>query len=80
MVDSVTGLRLAAAAIGTLGGVLLFIEFFQIPSYVRYQQEWEQYDVEISPGEVEEYTWIGRIGALLLAIAFSIQFLTLLVG
>ncbi|MFB6125090.1 MAG: hypothetical protein ABEJ59_03935 [Halanaeroarchaeum sp.] len=67
-------LRLAAAAIGTFGGVLLFVEFFQMPSYVNYDTDFESYSVEISPKEAAEYTWFGRIGALAVALGFALQF------
>ena len=66
-------LRLAGAALGALGAVLLFIEFFQLPSYLRYDTDFESYSVEISPKEADEYTWFGRIGAFLLAAAFGLQ-------
>lgn len=66
-------LRLAGAALGALGAILLFIEFFQLPSYLRYDTDFESYSVEISPKEADEYTWFGRIGAFLLATAFGLQ-------
>lgn len=66
-------LRLVGAALGALGAILLFIEFFQLPSYLRYDTDFESYSVEISPKEADEYTWFGRIGAFLLASAFGFQ-------
>lgn len=66
-------LGLAGAALGAVGAVLLFVEFFQLPSYVRYDTDFESYSVEISPKEADEYTWFGRIGAMLLAIGFGLQ-------
>lgn len=66
-------LTLAGAALGAVGAVLLFIEFFQLPSYVRYDTDFESYSVEISPNEADEYTWFGRIGAMLLAVGFGLQ-------
>lgn len=66
-------LRLAGAALGAIGGVLLFIEFFQLPSYVRYDTDFQSYSVEISPKEADANTWFGRVGALLIATAFGLQ-------
>ncbi|MFB6267250.1 MAG: hypothetical protein ABEI31_06300 [Halodesulfurarchaeum sp.] len=66
-------LRLAGAALGVLGAALLFLEFFQLPSYIRYETDFESYSVDISPTEADEYTWFGRIGAFLLAVAFGLQ-------
>ncbi len=66
-------LRLAGLALGAIGGVLLFVEFFQLPSYVRYDTDFQSYSVEISPKEADQYTWIGRIGALLIAVGFALQ-------
>ena len=66
-------LRLVGAALGTLGAILLFVEFFQLPSYLRYDTDFESYSVQISPKEADEYTWFGRIGAFLLATAFGLQ-------
>ena len=66
-------IRLTGAAIGAIGAILLFIEFFQMPSYVNYDTDFESYNLEISPGSASEYTWFGRIGALAVALAFSLQ-------
>lgn len=74
MVDYATTLRLAGNAIGAFGAVLVFIEFFQIPSYVEYDPEFMSYDFDRVPDEVDEYTWFGRVGALCLALAFAVQF------
>lgn len=79
MVDIVEGLRLAGAAAGALGGSLLFMEFFQLPSYVTYDPQFDDFSVEMSPDEVRQYTWAGRIGALLVALAFALQFVAELV-
>ncbi|MFB6082052.1 MAG: hypothetical protein ABEJ67_04440 [Halanaeroarchaeum sp.] len=73
-------LRLVAAAIGVFGAVLLFVEFFQVPSYVNYDTDFESYSIEISPNEAAEYTWFGRIGALALAVAFALQFVAGFLG
>ena len=67
-------LSLASAALGALGGLLLFVEFFQLPSYVTYQPSYGSYNLAISPQEAREYSWAGRIGALLLALAFALLF------
>ena len=71
-------LELAGYALGALGGVLLFVEFFQIPSYISYKESFNSYNVAISPQEVREYTWAGRIGALLMALAFALLFVSAL--
>ena len=74
-------LSLVASAMGALGGTLVFVEFFQTPSYVSYEPEWDNWNMTISPTDVEEYSWAGRIGALLVALAFALQFVaTLLAG
>lgn len=75
MVDVTAALRLAAGAFGTVGGVLLFVEFFQVPNYVDYNQNIGAYSFDLSPEDVQEYTWFGRAGALLVALAFALQFL-----
>ena len=65
---------LAGYALGTLGGVLLFVELFQLPSYVDYEESFGSYHLTVSPRDAREYTWAGRIGALLIALAFALQF------
>ncbi len=80
MATLVETLRLAGPAIGAVGAALLFIEFFQLPSYFRYDTDFESYSVDISPDDAQEYTWIGRIGVLLIALAFVVQFLTAFLG
>lgn len=80
MTTLVETLRLAGPAIGAVGAALLFIEFFQLPSYFRYDTDFESYSVDISPEDAQEYTWIGRIGVLLIALAFIIQFLATFLG
>jgi hypothetical protein len=80
MVDLVTGLRLAAGALGAVGGVLVFLEFFQVPNYINYEPEFGEYDIDLAPQEVAEYTWFGRAGALLVALAFALQFLATLLA
>lgn len=73
MVTLVETLRIAGASLGAIGGVLLFIEFFQLPSYVSYDTDFQSYSVEISPNEADAHTWFGRIGALLIASGFGLQ-------
>ncbi|MFB6132626.1 MAG: hypothetical protein ABEJ44_04400 [Halanaeroarchaeum sp.] len=73
-------IRLASAAIGAVGGILLFVEFFQVPSYLNYDTDFESYSIEISPEEASEYTWFGRIGALAIGLAFSLQMLASFLG
>lgn len=74
MVEIVTTLKLAGYAVGALGAVLIFLEFFQQPSYVTYNKEFNDYRIEMSPNEIREHTWIGRIGAFLIAVAFALEF------
>jgi len=73
-------LRLAAYALGALGGVLVFVEFFQVPSYIQYKPDFQQYNVDLNPVEVTEHTWAGRIGGLLIALAFALLFVATLLG
>lgn len=73
-------LSLAGSGLGVIGAALLFLEFFQAPSYVNYDTDFNEYNVDITPAEVDEYTWIGRVGALLLALGFALHFLAGLVG
>lgn len=67
-------LSLVGYAVGALGGVLVFVEFFMLPSYVSYQETYGSYNVSMSPQDAREYTWAGRVGALLIALAFALQF------
>ncbi len=80
MVEYVTSLRLAGYAVGALGGVLLFAEFFQQPSYVEYEPEFDSYSLDISPTELGQYTWLGRSGALLVSLAFALEFVATMLG
>ncbi|GAA0658416.1 hypothetical protein [Salarchaeum japonicum] len=68
--DLVETLRLASYAAGALGGALLFVETFQLPSYVEYDTDFGSYSVQLNPQEASEYTWVGRIGFLAVALAF----------
>ncbi|WP_277552993.1 hypothetical protein [Halobaculum limi] len=74
MVTLAEGVRLAGAAMGALGGALIAIEFFQIPSYVAYEAEWDSYDIDIAPAEVTEHTALGRVGGLLVSLGFALLF------
>jgi len=73
-------LRLAGYALGALGGALLFVEFFQLPSYVDYDEEFQTYSLEISPQELREHTWLGRVGGLFVSLGFAALFVAALVG
>lgn len=78
MVDVAGTLQLAGYALGALGAGLLFIELFQLPSYLEYRQEFTDYKLAMMPDDPSEYTWAGRTGALLLALAFALLFLAAL--
>ncbi len=78
MVDVTLLLSQVSYVLGALGGVLVFVEFFQTPSYLSYNAEWDNWSVEMSPLDAREYTWAGRVGALLIALAFTLQFVATL--
>ena len=80
MVSLALALELAGYAVGSLGGVLVFFEFFQQPSYVEYSTEYNDYSIDISPSQVSEHTWLGRVGAFLVAVAFALEFLAALLA
>lgn len=80
MVEYVLALELAGYALGALGASLVFFEFFQMPSYVEYNPEYNDYSVDISPKDAIEHTWVGRVGAFLIAVSFALQFLAALLG
>jgi hypothetical protein len=73
-------LRLGGYAVGALGGLLVFVEFFQTPNYVEFNEEFEDYSLNLSPSEVRQYTMAGRAGGFCLALAFALLFLATLVG
>ncbi|QLG26674.1 hypothetical protein HUG10_03565 [Halorarum halophilum] len=75
MVTLAEGLTLAGAALGVVGGVLVFVEFMQYPSYVEYREEYDSYDIDIAPRELREHTWLGRAGGLLVGSGFALLFL-----
>lgn len=79
MVDFGSALALTGYAIGAIGAGLVFIEFFQMPNYVEYDTDFQSYNVQITPAEVQEYSWAGRIGAFLIAVAFALEFVAVLV-
>lgn len=72
--------ELAAYVIGVLGAGLLFLELFQTPKYVTYQEQFDRYRINMTGAEMDEYTSLGRIGALLLAVAFAMLFVVRLLG
>lgn len=74
MAEVATLVSLAGYALGTIGGVLLFVEFFQLPNYIEYQTEWDSWHIQVSPTEVRQYSAAGRVGAVLVAVAFALQF------
>lgn len=74
MVSVSLALTLVGNALGVLGGLLVFVEFFQLPSYLEYEPEFDSYNFDISPRDVTEHTWLGRIGGLCIALAFALQF------
>lgn len=78
MVAADLALSLAGYGLGTLGGVLVFVELFQLPNYVEYKQNMGTYNLQYSPTEAREYTWAGRVGAILIALAFAFQFVATL--
>ena len=80
MVSISIALELAGYALGTLGAVLVFFEFFQVPDYIEYDPDYNDYTIDISPMEVTEHTWIGRVGAFLVALAFALEFLAVLLA
>lgn len=73
-------LSLAGYGLGTVGAALVFIEFFMSPSYVSYEPEWDGWNLSVNPSEAAEYTWIGRVGALLVALAFALLFVATLLA
>lgn len=79
MVELTGALQLLGYALGALGAGLLFIELFQLPTYLEYKREFGGYTLTMSPDDPSEYTWAGRIGALLLSLAFAVLFLAALV-
>ena len=67
-------LRAVGAAVGCVGGALLFVEFFQMPTYVTYDEEFDGYDLDLAPGDVREHTWLGRVGGLCVSLGFALLF------
>jgi hypothetical protein len=79
MGDYNTAIALAGYAIGAFGSLLIFIELFQLPSYVEYKPKLNRYDLQVKPIEVRQYTVAGKAGALMVALAFSLEFIAILV-
>lgn len=71
-------LELLGFGVGALGGALVFMEFFQLPSYVNYDQEYDEYNLDMAPADVRQYTLAGRVGAILISLAFALQFVSVL--
>lgn len=80
MVAVANALRLLGSALGALGGALVFVEFFQMPNYVEYNAEFQDYRIDTNRTDVQEHTWIGRIGGFCIALGFSLLFVATLVG
>ncbi|MFB6177646.1 MAG: hypothetical protein ABEI99_10965 [Halobaculum sp.] len=74
MVALAETIRLVGTALGAIGGAFVAVEFFQQPSYIRYDPEFDSYDMDIAPAEVTEHTWLGRVGGLLIATGFALLF------
>ncbi|MFC7045506.1 hypothetical protein ACFQH6_08920 [Halobacteriaceae archaeon GCM10025711] len=77
MVTVLTWLRLGGYALGAFGSLLVFVEFFTQPNYVSFDADLKSYTIDMSPREVTEHTWLGRVGALLVAVAFLLEFVAL---
>lgn len=80
MADLATTLKLAGAATGAIGASLIFLELFQLPTYIQYKSDMGSYSIDFSPDNPRQYTWIGRIGALLVAVAFALLFFATFLG
>jgi len=80
MVAVANALRLLGSALGTLGGALVFVEFFQYPSYVTYSHESQAYRLDTSQAAVREHTWLGRVGGLCVSLGFALLFVATFVG
>jgi hypothetical protein len=80
MVAVANALRLLGSALGALGGALVFVEFFQMPSYVEYNPEFQDYRIDANRADVREHTWIGRIGGLCLSLGFALLFVATFLG
>lgn len=78
--DSLLWIELGAYVLGVIGAVLLFLEFFQLPDYVRFNEKTGKYRLSITTEETAEYSPLGRIGAMLLAVAFAVLFVVRLFG
>lgn len=74
MVGLVATLQLVGYALGAVGGALVFVEFFQLPSYVSFDTDLKRWDVDLAPDDVREHTWLGRVGGLCIALGFTLLF------
>ena len=72
-------LRLLGSALGAVGGLLVFVEFFQTPSYIGYNRDYDDYELDMAPQEVQEHSWIGRTGGLFLGVGCALLFVGTLV-
>jgi hypothetical protein len=75
MVEVASTLRLLGSALGALGGALVFVEFFQFPNYVEYDERSQEYRIDTDRSDVREHTWIGRVGGFCLSVGFALFFL-----
>jgi hypothetical protein len=80
MVVVANALRLLGSALGAVGGALVFVEFFQLPNYVEYDEEHRDYRIDASRADVREHTWIGRVGGFCIALGFAMLFLATFLG
>lgn len=78
MTDIATTVSLLGYGSGTIGALLIFVEFFQVPNYIDYDPENDSWRINVSPRGVQQFSAAGRIGSLLVAIAFALQFLAIL--
>lgn len=69
-------IQLAGYAVGAFAAALVFVESFQLPNYVEYDPDFGAYTLQINPDDASEYTWIGRVGYFLLAVAFALLFVS----
>jgi hypothetical protein len=80
MVAVANALRLLGSALGALGGALVFVEFFQMPNYVEYNPEFQDYRIETNQTDVREHTWVGRTGGLCISLGFALLFVATFLG
>jgi hypothetical protein len=73
-------LRFVGTGLGSIGGLLVFVEFFQTPSYVDYDPDLDSYSIDRMPPEFREHTWLGRLGGLAVAVGFLLLFVATFLG